>query len=176
MHVLYVLYVCACMLYVWYVLAEASTECICVCIVCMYRVCIFFNPYVHVLHVVYVCACMLYVLYVFAQTSTDASTTSPKDPPLGRHPAGPTQGTPGQVADHFFLPSETHPRPVLAHRRAQHALGDPNCTPCSANRHSACISLSASTPRAPSEMIRVGGALQRRCMQPPLPHKNTSRL
>jgi hypothetical protein len=93
-HVLYVLYVCACMLYVWYVLAEASTECICVCIVCI--MCIS-NLY-------------LYVLYVFAPTSTDASTTSPKDPPLGRHPAGPTQGTPGQVADHFFRPSETHPR------------------------------------------------------------------
>ncbi len=80
------------------------------CVYCMYRVCIFFNPYVHVLHVLYVFACMLYVLYIFAQTSTDASTTSPKDPLLGRHPAGPTQGTPGQVTDHFFQPSETHPR------------------------------------------------------------------
>jgi hypothetical protein len=57
-----VLYVCACMLYVWYVLAQVSKECICVCIVCIVYE-LFFNPYVHVLYVLYVCPCMLYVWY-----------------------------------------------------------------------------------------------------------------
>ena len=85
----YCMYAYVCCMYGMYWPRQALNACVCVLFVsCMY----------------------LFVLYVFAPTSTDASTTSPKDPPLGRHPAGPTQSTPGQVADHFFRPSETHPR------------------------------------------------------------------
>ena len=53
---------------------------------------------------------MLYVSYVLAQAGTDAVTTSPKDPQLGPHPAGPTQVDPEQQPDHFFQPSVTHSR------------------------------------------------------------------
>ena len=68
--------------------------------------------YVHVFRDVFwhVCPLYLHVLYVLAQTSTDASTTSPKGPQQERHPAGPTQGTPGQAPDHFFPPQGTHAR------------------------------------------------------------------
>ena len=114
--------ICVCIVCILYVSCMYSCRHISIhmcmyCMYCMYaHVCSMYgmywprqalNAYVCVLYV----SCMyLFVLYVFAPTSTDASTTSPKDPPLGRHPAGPTQGTPGQVADHFFRPSETHPR------------------------------------------------------------------
>ena len=69
---------------------------------CMY-VYVFCDVFSHV------CPLCLHVLYVLAQTSTYASTTSPNGPLLGRHPAGPTQGTPGQVAYHFVPPSGTLP-------------------------------------------------------------------
>ncbi len=72
-------------------------KCICVCIVCI--VCM--RMYA---------VCMVCIGLLLAQASTGASTTSPKDPLLERHPAGPTQVIPGQVADQFFPPSETHPR------------------------------------------------------------------
>ena len=79
---------------------------------CMYQcvsVCMFMY--------VYVCVCIidislqyLYVLYAMAQNSTQAVTASSNDPLLGRESAGPTQGDPGQVPDHFTPPSGTHPR------------------------------------------------------------------
>ena len=53
---------------------------------------------------------LVYVLYVLAQASPDAIATSTKDPLLRRHPAGPTQGIPGQAPDHFIPPLETYPR------------------------------------------------------------------
>ena len=74
---------------------------VCVCM-CMYM---------------YICVCIidislqyLYVLYAMAQTSTQAVTASSNDPLLGRESAGPTQGDPGQVPDHFTPPSGTHPQ------------------------------------------------------------------
>ncbi len=152
-HVLYVLYVCACMLYVWYVLAEASTECICVCIVC----------------IVYASFCMPREARMPAQRPQ-------KTPRWGGTPRAPLRAPLGRWPTTFSGHRRPTPGPVLAHRRAQHALGDPRCTPCSANRQSTRISRSASTPRAPSEMIWVSGAVQRRRVQPPLPHKNASRL
>ena len=47
------------------------------------------------------------ILHVLAQTSTGAVPSSPKRARLGRHPAGPTQGTPGQQPDHFIPSSVT---------------------------------------------------------------------
>jgi hypothetical protein len=141
------------------------------CMYCMYSVWICFQS---------ICACivcivcivyMLYVWYVLAQASTDVSTTSPKDPLLGRHPVGPTQGTPAKVVDHFFPPLGTHPGPVLAHPRARHALGGPMHTPCAANRHSTCISRLSSPPQTPSEMIWIGSSAQVSRLQPSLQHK-----
>jgi hypothetical protein len=72
---------------------------------CMY-VYVFFDVFWHV------CPLYMHVLYVLAQTSTDVVPTSPNagGPLLGRHPAGPTQDTPGQAPDHFFPPSGTHPQ------------------------------------------------------------------
>jgi len=58
-----------------------------------------------------VCTCIMAVccaiLHVLAQTSTGAVPSSPNRPQLGRHPAGPTQGTPGQQPDHFVRSSVT---------------------------------------------------------------------
>jgi|Laugrefa1bdmlbdn_1035148.scaffolds.fasta_scaffold61053_1 hypothetical protein len=73
-HVLYVLYVCACMLYVWYVLAEASTECICVCIVC----------------IVYVSFCIVCI----CPDKHGCQHNVPKRPPAGAAPRGPHSGHP----------------------------------------------------------------------------------
>ena len=68
-------------------------------------------------YVLYVCVCIidislqyLYVLYAMAQNRTQAVTASSNDPLLGRESAGPTQGDPGQVPNHFTPPSGTHPR------------------------------------------------------------------
>ncbi len=55
----------------------------------VYCMCMYTLVSVCIVCIVCISNLYLYVLYVFAQTSTT------KDPPLGRHPAGPTQGTPG---------------------------------------------------------------------------------
>ena len=52
----------------------------------------------------------LNVSYVLAQNTTQSVTASANDLLLGRESAGPTQGDPGQVPDHFTQPSGTHPR------------------------------------------------------------------
>ena len=79
---------------------------------------------------VYVCVCIidislqyLYVLYAMAQNSTQAVTASSNDPLLGRESAGPTQGDPGQVPDHFTPPSGTHPRTRFGARKRAARVG-----------------------------------------------------
>ncbi len=95
-----------------------------------------------------------------------------KTPFWGATPRAPLRAPLGRWQTAF----SRHWRPtVLAHPRAQHALGGPKCIPCAANRHSARISRSASPPRAPSEMIWVGSAVQRGRVQPPLQLKIPSR-
>jgi hypothetical protein len=174
-HVLYVLYVCACILYVWYVFAEASTECICVCIVCIMYVSFSIHMCMYCMYCMYAHVCCMYGMYLPRQARMPAQRPQ-KTPCWGGTPLAPLRAPLGGWPTTFSGHRRPTPGPVLAHLRAQHALGDPKCTPCSANRHSTRISRSASTPRAPSEMIWVGGAVQRRRVQPPLPHKNTSRL
>ena len=109
-------HVCVCMvcmcLYVY------VFKCICAQYTCTYALFSVRLQGVHMCMYVYVfcdvfshvCPLYLHVLYVLAQPSTDAVPASPKGPLLGWHPAGPTQGTPGQVADHFIPPSGTHAR------------------------------------------------------------------
>ena len=47
---------------------------------------------------------------LMAQNTTQPVTASANNLLLGRESAGPTQGDPGQVPDHFTPPSRTHPR------------------------------------------------------------------
>ncbi len=140
-------------------LHKGFTECM--CLYCMYRVCMYFPCicvcYGMYVYVSYECACMMHVLYVLAQASTDDVTTSPKHPSLGQHPTGPTQGTPGQLSP-FFPPSGTQPRTRFrALTRAARVGGGPKRALCAARGPPASTWHSASPPRAPSEMIWVGG-------------------
>ena len=87
--------------------------------VCLYlnntNVSLYMCMYMYVLFV-YACIVCIFVislqyqsvLCVFAQTSIQAAVASSNDPPLGRQPAGPTRGDPGQLSDHFTPPSGTH--------------------------------------------------------------------
>ena len=109
----------------------------CIVHICMYlytssvHVCICMYLCVHIQHIVCIVS-MLYVSYVLAQAGTDAVTTSPKDPQLGLHPAGPTQVDPGQQPDHFLQPSVTHSRtrfgaPARAARVGGGSKASPGC-------------------------------------------------
>ncbi len=83
-------YVCMCM-YVY----------VCVCI-CMYHYCI-----------IAVSECIVCIGPDSPQNTTQlvtGLTASSNDLLLGQESAGPTQGDPGQVPNHFTPPSGTHPR------------------------------------------------------------------
>ncbi len=173
-HVLYVLYVCACMLYVWYVLGEASTECISVCIVCIVYVSFSIHMCMYCMYCMYAHVCCMYRMYWPRQARVPAQRPQ-KPPRWGGTPRAPLRAPLGRWQTTFLCHWGPTPGPVLAHPRAQHALVGPKCTPCAADRHSTRISRSASPARAPSKMIWVDSSVQRRRVQPPLPHKNTSR-
>ena len=94
------------------------------------------NKYVYVCictyMMVYVCICMYKFVYSYmyvfpGMTSSDTGTdaTSPKNTLRGRQSAGHTQGTPGHLSIHFFLPSanlvQRLCRPDLAHPTPRHA-------------------------------------------------------
>ncbi len=100
---------------------------------------------------------MLYVSYVLAQAGTDAVTTSPKDPPLGPRPAGPTQGTPGQQPDHFQVipPWVTDPQTRFgALARAARVGGGAKRVPDATNNlHLRCLH-TVIPPQAPFELIK----------------------
>ena len=108
---------------------------------------------VHIQHMVCIVS-MLYVLYVLAQAGTDAVTTSPKDPQLRPHPAGPTQVDPEQQPDHFFQPSVTHSRTRFgAPARAARVGGGAKLVPGATNGpHLRCLHTVISR-QAPSELI-----------------------
>ena len=108
---------------------------------------------VHIQHMVCIVS-MLYVLYVLAQAGTDAVTTSPKDPKLWPHPAGPTQVDPEQQPDHFFQPSVTHSRTRFgAPARAARVGGGAKLVPGATNGpHLRCLHTAISR-QAPSELI-----------------------
>ena len=97
---------------------------------------------------------LLYVSYVLAQAGTDAVTTSPKDPQLRPHPAGPTQVDPEQQPDHFFQPSVTHSRTRFgAPARAARVGGGAKLVPGATNGpHLRCLHTAISR-QAPSELI-----------------------
>jgi hypothetical protein len=58
---------------------------------------------------VYVLDQYLHVLHVLDHWGTETTTASPKHPLVTPHPGGPTQGTPGQVANHCLTPSLSLP-------------------------------------------------------------------
>ncbi len=164
--------ICACIVCIvcmrMYAVCMVSTECICVCIVYIVYVSFSIHMYCMYAHV-----CCMYCMYLPRQARRMPAQHPQKTPRWGGTPRTPLRAPLGRWPTTFSGHRGPTPGPVLAHWRAQHALGDPKCTPCSANRHSTRISRSASTPWAPSEMIWVG--VQRRRVQPPLPHKNPSR-
>ena len=175
--------ICACIvcivcmrmyLYVWYVLAEASTECICVCIVCIVYVSFSIHMCMYCMYCMYAHVCCMYCMYLPRQARMPAQRPQ-KTPRWGGTPRAPLRAPLGRWPTTLSGHRRPTPGPVLAHRRAQHALGGPKCTPCAANRHSTRILHSASPPRAPSEMTWIGGSAQVDRVQPPLQHQNPSR-
>ncbi len=115
----------------------------------------------------------MHVLYVLAQASTDDVTASPKHPSLGRHPAGPTQGTPAHsrhpwaaVRPLYSAIRDPTPDPFSRTHARGTRRGGPKRALCAARGPPASTWHSASPPRAPSEMFWVGAAAQRRRVRP----------
>jgi hypothetical protein len=138
--------------------------CICVCIICA---CMAYIVCMRMYAVCIVCIC---------PDTHGCQHNVPKRPPAGAAPRGPHEGHPWAGGRPLFSAIGDPPRDPFWRTRARSThYGIQSAPPCAANRHSTRISRSASTPRAPSAMIWVGSAVQRRRVQPPLPHKIPSR-
>ena len=142
---------------------------------CMYLVCIFVRIFQSICACIVCIVCMrMYAVCIvcIGPDKHGCQHNVPKRPSAGAALRGLHSGHPWAGGQPLFPAiGDPPPDPFWRTRARSTRWGVQSAPPCAANRHSTRISRSAGPPRAPSEMIWVGSAVQRRHVQPPLQHK-----